>query len=139
MFYSFIIFVRSVDRDKRFDEKNEENISNDMVLHTFVSFEYARNTFNSFYDNSNNFCFQFTDDERVNNKKRKMKDARIVFEVLLKESNTQWEQDLPPKKKPESLFNVTKVIVFWLHFLTYILERWRSRHNEQPHSNGSEN
>ena len=90
-----------------------------MLLHTFVSFEYVQNTFNSFYDNSKNICFQFTDDERVNNKKRKMKDARIVFEVLLKESNTQWEQDLPPKKKPESLFNVTKVIVFWFHFLTY--------------------
>lgn len=56
------------------------------------------------------FTFQFTDDERVNNKKLKMKKARIVFEVILKESNTQWEQDLPPKKKPESLFNFTKVI-----------------------------
>ena len=41
-----------------------------------------------------------------------MKDARVVFEVLLKESNTQWEQELPPKKKPESLFNVTKVVTY---------------------------
>ena len=57
--------------------------------------------------------FQFTDDERCNNKKKKLKDSRIVFEVLLKESNTQWEQDLPPKKKSDSLFNVTKVIIFW--------------------------
>ena len=52
-----------------------------------------------------------------------MKDARIVFEVLLKESNTQWEQDLPPKKKAESLFNVTKVIAFKHPLLRYILER----------------
>ena len=93
---------------------------------------------NSFYGNSNNNCFQFTDDERANKKKRKMKDARIVFEVLLKESNTQWEQELPPKKKPESLFNVTKVIALSTRLLTYNLERGCPRRNKQPHSNGSE-
>ena len=50
-----------------------------------------------------------------------MKDARVVFEVLLKESNTQWEQELPPKKKPESLFNVTKVVTYSFFVVTKVV------------------
>ena len=98
------LLARSVDRDKRFDDKNEENISDEMLLHTFVSMSKL-----AYKCYIHKIFFQFTDDEKVHGRKRKLRDARIVFEVLLVESNTKWEQELPPKKKPGSLFNMTKV------------------------------
>ena len=99
-----IFFDRSIDKNKRFDDKNEENICEDMLLHTFVSSDtsLSESVFNV------DTC-QFTDDEKVHGKKKKIKNSRIVFEVVLRESNTKWEQDLPPKKKDQSLFNMTKV------------------------------
>ena len=83
-----------------------------MLLHTFVSslFESVFNVDTSLSESVFNVdTCQFTDDEKVHGKKKKIKNSRIVFEVVLRESNTKWEQDLPPKKKDQSLFNMTKV------------------------------
>lgn len=49
----FLFICRSIDANNKFGNQNEENISDDMLLHTF-----------------------FTDDERVHNKKRKLRNAR---------------------------------------------------------------
>ena len=65
---------------------NEERICEEIVIHTFC-----------------------TDDEKVNGQKKKVDDARIVVEILLKESNTLYEPELPPRKKSLSFFNVNQV------------------------------